>query len=364
MWLFRLMKEGMGNLVGSVDKSSENQKVDFRDLESYLQVIFARYCSNGDIVNYLSKSFVSADLVGHHSHGISSVFPCLNMTREGRIDPNAFPCVANDNSVGIWVDGNNGYGRYAAKWAMERAIEKSKKNGSSLAWIRNCSNTGRLGEYVEQAAQHGCLGIAMTGFGNGKKGAIVSPPGCIGRFFGTNPIAFSIPTAEEPIVIDMSLAKKTYHHIEAAHELGKLLDDKSILDKKGNMTNTPETLFQGGSIAMAEGYKGLCISLIITLLSGIANIDSSSASLDGTCFLVIDTTKIPNFAVYREQIMRFIADYRHLETIDSTPTRLPGDQSQATREYYKSHGIPINYKLLNKLKELVIEDSYTGMISR
>ena len=81
-------------------------------------------------------------------------------------------------------------------------------------------------------------------------------------------------------------------------------------------------------------------------------------------FLVIDTTKIPNFAVYREQIMRFIADYRHLETIDSTPTRLPGDQSQATREYYKSHGIPINYKLLNKLKELVIEDSYTGMISR
>ena len=84
--------------------------------------------------------------------------------------------------------------------AMEKAIEMAKKSGIAVVGIRNISHSGSIGYYTEMAAKADLVAIACC-----QSDPMAVPYGGIEPYYGTNPISFAAPTADErTVVFDMA----------------------------------------------------------------------------------------------------------------------------------------------------------------
>src|SRR5438105_665610 len=75
----------------------------------------------------------------------------------------------------------------AGRLAMDEAVARAKQYGVSAVGIVRTSHLGRLGAYVERAADAGCVAFAFIGGLGGQ--FMAAPFGGSGKLFGTNPLA-------------------------------------------------------------------------------------------------------------------------------------------------------------------------------
>ena len=84
------------------------------------------------------------------------------------------------------------------------AIEKARQADVCAVSFVRTGHIGRLGEYAEQAARAGCIGIITTGGGQRTGGGVVPFGGSHGTL-GTNPMAVGVPTSDDvPFVLDIA----------------------------------------------------------------------------------------------------------------------------------------------------------------
>ena len=120
----------------------------------------------------VAESLVLSDLAGHESHGVVRVRQYLNSIAAGDIVPAAVPHVARETAVMAAVDARRGFGQVAARLAITRAVEKAQAQGLAAAGIFNGNHVGRMGEWVQLAAD---AGLVALGFCNlGRRGASVA----------------------------------------------------------------------------------------------------------------------------------------------------------------------------------------------
>src|SRR5438445_13534265 len=77
------------------------------------------------IADAVAEILVNANLAGHDSHGVLRVSAYLRSIEQGGIHPSAEPEVVKETSGTLLIDGQNGFGHYTARQAMQRAIEKA-----------------------------------------------------------------------------------------------------------------------------------------------------------------------------------------------------------------------------------------------
>ena len=123
-----------------------------------------------DIADIVARSLVLSDLVGHESHGVVRVRQYLDTMRRGDINPAARPTVIHEMGATVTVDAHRGFGQLAARWTMEQALDRAKAHGIAAAGLVNCGHVGRLGEWVELAADQHALALAFCN-GGGASGA-------------------------------------------------------------------------------------------------------------------------------------------------------------------------------------------------
>src|SRR5262249_13052468 len=117
------------------------------------------------IADEVSGILVSANLAGHDSHGVLRVPAYLRAIEQGGIDPAAEPAVIRETPGTLTIDGKGGFGHYTACRAMQQAIEKARQSDLCAVSLVRTGHIGRLGEYAEQAARAGCIGIITVGGG-------------------------------------------------------------------------------------------------------------------------------------------------------------------------------------------------------
>ena len=151
---------------------------------------------------------------GYASHGAVRVEYYSERIAKGGItnDPNITwkqtgPC------SGI-MDGDNGIGYWVATKATEKAIEIAKENGVAIVGMANISHTGSIGYYTEMCAKEGLAAITFC-----QSDPMAVPYGGTEPYYGTNPISFAAPTADERnVVFDMATTVQAW---------GKILDKRS-----------------------------------------------------------------------------------------------------------------------------------------
>lgn len=243
----------------------------------------------------VASSLVEADLRGHDSHGVRRLAPYADAIAEGRLDPAATPSVvAGGKPAAVSVDGANAFGQLTARLGAETAAERAAEVGISVAVLRRCQHVGRLGEYAEQIAAAG-----LIGFGFAAADPTVAPWGSRARMFGTNPIAWAVPTADgaAPVVVDFATSATAEGKLAVSRARGESIPQGLVIDSSGAPSTVPDDFYAGGALLPFGAHKGSGLGLIGDVVAGLLSGagSASSSRYDGTFGTVLIAIDVDTF---------------------------------------------------------------------
>lgn len=303
----------------------------------------------------VANSLVDSNLAGHDSHGVIRLSRYLDSIASGEINPTAEPVIVRETGAITMVDARRGFGQLAAQYAMQVTIAKAQVHGLAATGLFNCNHIGRVGDWVQMAADQELIGLAFCN--GGRPGGLVTPHGGTARLLGTNPIAAAVPLeGRPPLILDYATSIVSEGKVQVALNAGQAVPEGWILDQNGQPSTNPNDLYEGGMLLPAASYKGYCLSLLLEFLGGI---------LTGQgCPIFPGFTSVGNgvlFVVLSIEAFRpledFLADGAAIcQQVKMTPPApnfaevlLPGEPEQRTAELRRAEGIPLDGRTWSEL---------------
>ncbi|PPA69135.1 ureidoglycolate dehydrogenase [Jeotgalibacillus proteolyticus] len=295
----------------------------------------------------IADVLIHADLRGVNSHGALRTEHYLKRLAAGGINPEpAISFNASGPVTGV-VDGDDGFGHLVADRAMKEAIKMAETNGIGMVTAINSSHCGALSYFVQEAAEHELIGIAMT-----HTDKIVVPFGGRESFLGTNPIAYGVPAkTEKPFILDMATSNAALGKVLQHKEEGKQIPSGWGVDENGRDVTDPSKVV---SLTPFGGPKGYGLSVIVDIFSGLLagmafgpHITKMYGDLDkkrklGHYFCVINPSYFTNKETFLEQMDRMIQELRQVPpAVEGQQVMVPGEIEQKKEEKNLAEGIEI-----------------------
>jgi uncharacterized oxidoreductase len=328
-------------------------------LESFVQAIFERKAAPPAVAQQVARSLVLANLRGHDSHGVIRVIEYVDWMDRGWIDPGGQLEVIADRGPVLMVDGHSQFGQVIGRQATDLAIAKAKQHGICALSIRNAAHLGRIGEFMEQAAEAGVVSFSWTNTHGG--GVLAAPHGGREPRLSANPLAAGAPIpGHEPAVMDIATCTIAEGKLKVARAKGQNVPPGCIVNNKGEPTTDPNQYYTDpkGAILPVAGHKGYALALFADVLAGAVAGGSCSHTnaaqiANGWFAVFIDPAAFAGEAFYNQQV-------GSLRTwIKSCPTQpgfeqvlLPGEPEAATAQTRTAKGIPIETDTWNKLRHI------------
>lgn len=178
-----------------------------------------------------------------------------------KVDGRAVPDISVRGAT-ISVDARSGFAHPAIEAGLPSLIAAAREHGIAAMSVRNSYNCLALSHHVTPIAEQGMIGICMS-----NAPASVAPPGATRALFGTNPLAFAIPSADgRPIVVDQSMSAVTKTAMILRKNSGEPIPPGWAQDKQGRTTTDAATGLEG-SLLPAGGQKGANVALLIEILA-------------------------------------------------------------------------------------------------
>jgi uncharacterized oxidoreductase len=303
-------------------------------------------------------SLVTSSQMGHDSHGVMRIPEYLRMIDDGMIVLDANVTVERTGPGTAIVDCGHGFGAVGAERAMQQAINIAKVQRTATVITRRCNHVGRLGAWIQQAADQGMLAIATCN--SPIYGHYVLPWGGREGRLATNPIAYAVPTSGDPVVADFSTSVAPEGKIRFYRNEGKPVPDGWILDAQGNPTNDPNAFYgppRGGILPLgaSAGHKGFALGLLVEILGGaLAGIAPQDPNVtgNGNCFIVIDPSSFCPLPVFKKLMDETVA---YMKSSPPTPgvseVLVPGELEFRTMRKRRVEGIPIDDATLDSIMD-------------
>jgi LDH2 family malate/lactate/ureidoglycolate dehydrogenase len=308
--------------------------------------IFRAAGTPDDVADLMAHALVKANLSGHDSHGVIHVPAYLGLIAEGKVLPTVRPEVVRDGPGIVVVDGGWGFGHYAAHVCTRLAAERAKQGELALVSLIRANHIGRLGEWAEQAAGAGVIGMITTSWNGGPFAA--TPFGGVGKVLSTNPIAFGIPLPDgPPFVLDFATTAVAEGKVRVARAKGARVPEGWIVDKDGRPTTNPDDFYEGGMLLPFGGHKGFALSLAVELLSvaltGADAAPDEAGRRNGALFLAIDPTAVRPLDEFKQAAARIHARVTGVPpALGSDGVLIPGQPEARSREIRRRDGIPLS----------------------
>lgn len=253
----------MAENPGAVEAPRSSIEVDADAVRRVLTRLFAAVGLSDKAAARMAEALVEADLEGLPSHGVMQAEIYLKRLKLGSASAREQLEIVHDRDAIAVADSHHMMGHLAGEQAMAIAVEKAKRYGLGAVAVRRAFHLGAVGRYVRQAAEQGCIGMAMA-----NTRPVMPAPGGAQPLVGTNPLAVSLPTPQEPpIVLDMATSAGTVARLRLAAKAGREIPDGWAVTAEGEPTNDPQAGLAGMLLPMA-GPKGFGLSLIIDVMCG------------------------------------------------------------------------------------------------
>lgn len=315
--------------------------------------IFMAVGAPNHIAADVADILVNANLTGHDSHGVLRIPSYLRAIERGEIVPDAEPVVLREAASALLVDGRHGFGHYVARWAMVRAIEKARQADVCCVSLTRLNHIGRLGEYAEQAARAGCIGIVTSGSAEPGQEPTVPYGGAKGAL-GTNPIAAGVPAGDRPpFILDYATSVIAVGKIHVAHSRGLNLPDGCLIDKHGRPSVRPADYFDGGYLLPSGQHKGYALGLLISLLGGLSGqFDANRGMMEGAFMQVISVAAFLPPADYQRAVGAVIDGVKATPPAQGFSEVLtPGEPEQRARAQRLVEGIEVPETIWQQIAE-------------
>jgi LDH2 family malate/lactate/ureidoglycolate dehydrogenase len=338
-------------------------RVKAEKLQIFASRLFEAAGTPQDIAETVSEILVNANLKGHDSHGVLHIPGYISQIEQKHLIPDERPKILRQTPSTALVDARKGWGHYVARWSMALAMEKAHASGMASVSIAHCTHIGRLGEYAEQAAAKGYIGMVTGGWGGPGTGP-AAPFGGSAKALSTNPIAVGVPTEDAaPFILDFATTMVANAKIHLAHIKGTKLPPGCIVDKHGQPSLEPTDYFDGGSLLIFGGHKGYALSLMTCLLGGLTGdfdpdthqMGSTSPQaiqqMGGVFLQAIDVRAFRPINDYQKHVRSFLDGIKAIPPAPGfSEVLVPGDVEQRAYQERSVKGVELPETVWKQLK--------------
>ena len=316
-----------------------------------VEAIVAAGGSNADEARRVAENLVTANLLGHDSHGIGMIPRYIDAVLEGGLEPNQHPKVMVDAGALLALDGCKGYGQVIGRDSMQMAIERAKKFGSCVMTLGNSHHLGRIGAWAEMAVAEGFVSIHFV---NVISHARVAPHGGRDARFGTNPCCIGVPLpGEAPFILDYATSAVAQGKMRVAHNKGEKVPPGRLIDTEGNPTTDPRYAVvppYGAMLPFGE-YKGFGMAMACELLGGALtgggtwHYEESSKQrvLNGMLAIVIDAKRLGTAGAFERETRLFLDWLRKSRPAPGFDrVRIAGEPEREMRAKRSRDGVPVD----------------------
>lgn len=319
-------------------------QVSISELKSKMQSVLKAKGYTDEDIPFLIEMYLGGELRGHTSHGLAS-FPSFANDDFSQLEQ---PVILKETNALFMIDAKSNPGALVGKRAADEAIARAKKEVTGIAIIKNMDSWLRPGAIAQYIAEQGYFAIVVNDGG----GASIAPPGGYDPVLATNPIAYGIPTADEPLVVDMATSKRAWGQVRLANKYGTDLPADTFYNDKGEVTINPK---EAHSVMPFGDYKGFALALMVEMLCGsligmnnmMVNTNSAGSTFGtklqdrGGFILVIDPNQTSDLNTFKQANSELLTKIKATRPLEGQEIRIPGEEAGA--------------KQVTRLKEGVIE---------
>jgi LDH2 family malate/lactate/ureidoglycolate dehydrogenase len=283
----------------------------------------------------IADYFVWAEMSGVTTQGVVKLtgpkaLQLLEVEHELRVE--------RDTPVSRLLNAGNNPSIYVTQVAVEYALEKAGATGFGAVGFHNAqSSNGALAYYAELIADADHVGIVAA-----RSPAAASAFGGIDPVFGTNPVSFSFPSDDGPVVFDMATTAMTMFGLIMADSDGRSVGPDIGLDHDGRPTTDPGEIIRGSLRAFDRSYKGSGLGMVVEMLAG-PLVGADFVRVPGhwgnlvvalSPALFVDTDRFKRDCAELVRRVRAARRAGGVETI-----RLPGDRAHSAYRVAKASGV-------------------------
>jgi LDH2 family malate/lactate/ureidoglycolate dehydrogenase len=233
-------------------------------LSDFVARLFSAVGVPGQAATAVARGLVDADLEGLHSHGVMLVDMYIERLRRGSVSRSGCATIVSDRQGAVVLDAGHALGHVTGIQAMSLAIDKAHRFAAGIVSVRHGFHFGTAGNFARQAAEAGCIGIAMC-----NTRPLMPAPGGAERVVGNNPIAIALPTAGKiPLVLDMATSEAAMGKIRMAEKAKESIPSTWAVTAEGAPTTNPADAI-AGMLLPSGGAKGFGLAFVIDLMCGL-----------------------------------------------------------------------------------------------
>ena len=204
--------------------------------------------------------------------------------------------------------------------------------------------SGRSAYYVEKIARAGLVGIHTA-----SSSRMVAPLGGTRPALGTNPIAIGLPSAGDPVVLDMGTSAFMMSEVMHRERLGQELPDGVALGPDGVPTRDPAAA-RAGALLPFGGHKGFGLALMIQALGLLAGASADLEKDNGYLFVVFKPELLKPLDEFKAEVSALVARVKSVPRADGVAEiRIPSERAFRSREQLLREGIEIDRSVYEAL---------------
>ena len=303
----------------------------------------------------IADHVIDAALCGYEYSGLAKI---LNIPEHPRFaQPRRPMTILHETEVSALYDGGNNNGMVAMYHAANAAVAKAAAHGISVIGVTDSWMSRRSAYFVEMIARAGLVAIHTA-----SSGGAVAPYGGSRPVLGTNPIAFALPGADGPLVLDMGTSAFMGTDLALRVRLGTPLPEGVAIDRDGRPTRDAKEA-RDGALLPFGGHKGFGLGLIVAafgLLGGAAlRPDKNDGGKrdgdksDGYVFIAFRPDLLVPLADLKRELAALIARVKAVPPLPGVAEiRIPGEQSAKNRARLAREGLDIDRLVYERLNAL------------
>ncbi|WP_276253089.1 Ldh family oxidoreductase [Halomontanus rarus] len=338
-------------------------RVSATSLESFAKHAIEAFGADAETAEIVASSLVTADLVGHTSHGCVRLPYYAEQVEGGAVDPTAAPVVESAGEFDQ-LAGNSAFGQLTGHRAVELLVDGAREHGIGVAGIRDSGHLGRIGEWAERVVEEGFLFVSWVNLQGGSHR--IAPPGTAARRLGTNPVTFGVPTFGAlpfPLVFDAATSQVAHGKIIERDGSDERLPDAWTITESGDPVERAADFEDGAGALLPlggreSGYKGFGLAVVAELFAAIvgdgpvATQERQGWAGNGGAFIALDPSSFTSPEDIRTRVESLAAHLRSAEPIGDEPVLLPGEPEHRTAVERRADGIPVEANVGAELRAL------------
>jgi uncharacterized oxidoreductase len=316
-----------------------------------IEAVVAAGGSDSREAKLVAENLVTANLLGHDSHGVGMIPRYVDALLEGGLSVNRHPKIRVDTGALLALDGCQGYGQVIGAEATAMAIERAQKHGVCIMALARSHHLGRIGHWGEQAVAQGLIAL---NFVNVISRAIVAPYGGADARFGTNPVCIAIPVpGQPPFLLDMATSAVAQGKVRVAYNKGDAVSQEWLLDDAGNPTTNPRygVVEPFGALRTFGLHKGFGLAMACELLGGAltgggtwhSDDKSKRRVWNGMLSILIDPARLDSQEIFGAETTEFLASLRKSPVAPGfDKLRIAGEPEREMRAVREKEGFPVD----------------------